>query len=205
MASHIFLFGHRQQHGKDTCCNILEEIFKKKNITYCRTYFAKLLKKQVAEKYNLDFNKMDDNEYKLSKPAHLNGKTIREVLIKEGCAAREIWADVWANSVYQEILTSGKSIGVVSDYRFPNEYECFDRSFEYWSSLSSANNEKPKVIRILVHRPNGIFKNDGADGELPDIEKPEFWDYIIINNDVTGWKNVLHENVLAIMQMEKIL
>lgn len=164
-----------------------------------------MLKKQVADKYNLDFSKMDDNEYKLSKPKHLNGLTVRDVLIKEGCSARSIWEDVWANSVYQEILNSGKKIGIVSDYRFPNEYGCFDRSFDFWSSLSTSNNEKPKIIRILVHRPNGIFKNDGADGELPDIESPESWDYIVINNDIPGWKNVLQENVLAIMQMEKIL
>lgn len=205
MTSHIFLFGHRQQHGKDTCCSILEKIFKEKNISYCRTYFAKLLKRQVAEKYNLDFSKMDDNDYKLSKPAHLGGLSVRDVLIKEGCAARAIWQDVWANSVYQEILNSRNKIGIVSDYRFPNECGCFDRSFEFWASQPSNTIDKPKVIKVLVHRPNGVFKNDGADGELPDLEEPEAWDYIIINEDRDGWKQRLEENLIGIMQMEKIL
>jgi hypothetical protein len=207
MLSHIFLFGHRQQHGKDTCCNILERIFKEKNISYGRTYFAKLLKKQVAEKYNLNFSLMDDNDYKLSKPEHLGGLTVREVLIKEGCGARSIWEDVWANSVYQELFSLNCQIGLVSDYRFPNEYKCFDRSFNYYTSQQNSVDDivKPKLIRVLVNRSQGIFKNDGADGELPDVEDPKSWDYIIINQDVINWKDRLEENLIGIMQMEKII
>lgn len=204
MITHIFLFGHRQQHGKDTCCNILEEVFKNSNISYKRTYFAKLLKKQISERYNLDFNKMDSNDYKLSKPEHLNGLTVRDVLIKEGCGARAIWGDVWANCVYQELLNSNSKVGIVSDYRYPNEYGCFGRSFDFWKK-ENPDAPVPKVIRILVHRPSGVFKNDGADGELPDIEKPEFWDYIVINEDVVNWDKRLKEQVVGIMEMEKIL
>ena len=206
MLTHIFLFGHRQQHGKDTSCNILERIFKEKNLSYCRTYFAKLLKKQVSEKYNLDFSKMESNDYKLSKPEHLNGLTVRDVLIKEGCGGRAIWEDVWANSVYQEIFNANPFVGIVSDYRYPNEYACFERSFKYWLSKQEvAPPHAPKVIRILVHRPDGIFKNDGADSELPDLEKPEVWDYIIINESHQGWEKRLEDQIVSIMQMEKIL
>jgi len=205
--SHIFLFGHRQQHGKDTCCNHLEDIFKEKTIPYCRSYFAKLLKYQIAERYNLDFYKMEDGAYKMSKPEHLGGLTVRDVLIKEGCGARVIWGDVWANSVYQEMFMSDAKVGIVSDYRFPNEYGCFERSFDFWKTkyLPPKDVIKPKVVRVLVHRPSGVFKNDGADGELPDIEKPECWDYIVINEDHDGWKGRLKDQVVSIMQMEKIL
>lgn len=205
MLSHILLFGHRQQHGKDTCCNILEETFKEKKIPYCRSYFAKLLKQQVAERYNLDFYKMDDNNYKLSKPEHLGGLSVRDVLIKEGCAARAIWSDVWANSVYQELLFSDAKIGIVSDYRFPNESACFTRSFEFYKKKYVKDELAPRLLKILVHRPGGVFKNDGADGELPDIEKPEVWDYIVINEDRDGWMDRLKEQVFSIMHMEKIL
>jgi hypothetical protein len=31
---------------------------------------------------------------------------------------------------------------------------------------------------VLVHRPDGLFKNDGADGELPDLNS-DMWDYTI--------------------------
>jgi hypothetical protein len=213
MLSHILLFGHRQQHGKDTCCNLIENILLDKHKPYCRTFFAKLLKKQIAARYNLDDIKMEFNDYKASKPEHLNGLTVRDVLIKEGCAARAIWGDVWANSVYQEILNSTAEVGIVSDYRYPNEYGCFERSYDYWKHNSPFANEedkaeqinKPKVLRILVHRPKGVFKNDGADGELPDIDKPEAWDYIIMNEDHAGWEKRLEDQVVGIMQMEKIL
>jgi hypothetical protein len=212
MLSHIFLFGHRQQHGKDTCCALLEKVFLEKKISYCKTFFAKLLKKQVAEKYNLDANKMEFNDYKISKPEHLGGLTVREILIKEGCAARAIWNDTWANSVYQEIFNSNSQIGIVSDFRYPNEYSCFERSFDYWKSKSLSLEDKkkqtvtkPKVIRILVHRPHGVFKNDGADSELPDNENPDAWEYIIINEDHGGWEKRLEDQVVGIMQMEKIL
>jgi hypothetical protein len=207
MLSHIFLFGHRQQHGKDTCCNILEKFFKAGKTPLCRTYFAKLLKRQVSEKYNLDFSKMDDGDYKLSKPEHLGGLSVRDILIKEGCGARAIWADVWANAVYQEMLNSDATIGIVSDYRFPNEYDCFNRSFNFWAAKKHKDIViiKPKVVRILVHRPNGIFKNDGADGELPDNDKPEFWDYMIINEDHQGWEQRLQDQLIGIMEMEKVI
>ena len=53
---HIFLFGHRKQHGKDTCCDFAEEILNDKGIEYCRTFFAKSLKELTAKWYNLDLN-----------------------------------------------------------------------------------------------------------------------------------------------------
>jgi len=40
MLTHIFLFGHRQGHGKDTCCDILEDIFTKNKVTYLTPLFC---------------------------------------------------------------------------------------------------------------------------------------------------------------------
>lgn len=205
--NYIFLFGHRQQHGKDTCCEILKNILSAKSIPSTRSYFAKLLKKQVAERYNLDFEKMEDNNYKLSCPEHLKPKqvekdgsviltprTVRDVLIEEGCKARSIWENTWANYAYREIFNSDVEIGYISDYRYPNEYNCFEYSYNsYVGSVRYIN--KPKVVRVLVHRPNGIFKNDGADGELPDIDD-NAWDYTIINDGTSdNWKDRLYQQV----------
>jgi hypothetical protein len=190
---YIFLFGHRQQHGKDTCCDMLKETLSQRGVTSKRSFFAKLLKKQVAERYNLDFDKMEDNAYKLSRPSHLKPKqveengliieiprTVRDVLIEEGCKARSIWENTWANYAYRELFDSNAEIGYISDYRYPNEYNCFDFSFNsYVGSVREIN--KPKVVRVLVHRPDGIFKNDGADGELPDLNS-DMWDYTILND-----------------------
>lgn len=209
---YIFLFGHRQQHGKDTCCNMLETILANKNITFKRTFFAKLLKKQVAERYNLSFEKMELNEYKLSCPSHLRQKqvrvgeelksvprTVRDVLIEEGCKGRDIWENTWANSVYRELLESGADIGFVSDYRYPNEFNCFDSSFNSIQELIGKPINKPKVYRVLVHRPDGVFKNDGADGELPDLD-PSSWEYTILNTPGENWKSNLELQLLEMLK-----
>lgn len=183
----IFLFGHRKQHGKDTCTALLEKILNDSNIKVKTSFFAKMLKDQVATKYGLDFHKMGDDGYKNSKPSHLNGLTVRDVLIKEGCGARAIWQNVWAFPVYSEILGSKADVGIVSDFRYPNEYSCFDECFGIVNSNLKNKIEKPKVIKVLVHKPNGKFVNDGADDQLPDIDP--YWDIVILNDDTTdNWK-----------------
>lgn len=209
---YIFLFGHRQQHGKDTCCDILTDILKEKNKTFKRSFFAKLLKKQVAERYNLNYDLMEKNEYKLWCPPHINKKctkledgsiveknrTVRDILIEEGCKGREIWENTWANSMYIDLLSSNTEIGICSDYRYPNEYKSFESSFKEFSPYNSC--EKPIIIRVLVHRPNGIFKNDGADNELPDVDESA-WDYIIINENKENWKENLELQIKIMLSV----
>lgn len=204
---YIFLFGHRQQHGKDTCCNILEKLLIKKEIAFKRTFFAKLLKKQVSERYNLNFDKMEDNEYKKWCPPHIRKKivkkthdlseevcrTVRDILIEEGCKGRDIWENTWANSAYMEIFKSEADIGIISDYRYPNEYKAFEASLEAFKA-DGGRVGTPKPIRVLVHRPDGLFKNDGADGELPDIDDSA-WDYTILNDVKGNWEQHLEKQV----------
>lgn len=242
---HILLLGHRQQHGKDSCCDILEEIFREKGITYCRTFFAELLKKQVADRYDLDALKMEDDEYKKWCPPWIEPKevtvftdmieesyeevvsgnssghvtykgkkckiiglssgleglfidiieqrSVRDILIEEGCKARSIWKNAWANSAYMKIVKSNAEIGIISDYRFPNEYRCYKECL--------GEDTQIRLHRILVNRPSGVYKNDGADGELPDTEDPSAWDYII-HNDIegNGWKKHLTNQIVNIIE-----
>jgi hypothetical protein len=131
-------------------------------------------------------------------------RTVRDILIEEGCKAREIWGDTWANSAYQKIFKSGSEIGIVSDYRFPNEYKCFENSFKRYIEDEHGTDtiivQKPQVHRVLIHRPAGVFKNDGADGELPDLEDENAWDYVIMNNvEGNGWKDHLREQILEML------
>jgi hypothetical protein len=218
MTDIVFLFGHRQQHGKNTVTTILEEYFKEKNIDYIATYFAKKLKKICAEKYGLDFSRMEDNEYKLSCPPHLKEKvtywdvennrevphwvfmdpgqlkieqryskrTVRDVLLEEGQGARAIWYDVWANATYDEILKSGKRIAIVSDFRYPNEYD-----------FAIQNKLPCQVVKVLVHRPAGIFKSDGADNLLPDNHE-KYWDHVIINPNGQMWMESMKNQALTL-------
>jgi hypothetical protein len=218
MADIVFLFGHRQQHGKNTATLILEEYFRENKVDYMATYFAKKLKKICAEKYGLDFSKMEDNEYKLSCPPHLKEKTVywdvdnkcevplwvymspgqlrieqksvkrtvRDVLLEEGQGARAIWYDVWASATYNEIQDSGKRVALVSDFRYPNEYDF------------AINSKLPcRIVKILVHRPDGIFKSDGADNLLPDNDG-KYWDHVIINPNGPQWMESVKSQTLTI-------
>ena len=205
----IYLFGHRAQHGKDTCCDIFQEILREKEIYHCRTLFAKMLKKHAADRYGLDVAKMETQEYKMSVVPHAAPKadgsprTVRDILIEEGRFARSIWGDTWAWQVYNEIFTSGADIGIVSDYRYPNEGDPNDKMYNLFVNNAKCENTdcvfvKPKIIKIQVYRKDGIFKNDGADAELPDDFN--FYDYNIMNESRSDWKDNLKrqlEDILA--------
>ena len=180
---HVVLFGHRKQHGKDTCCDILESILLDRKIGYCRTSFAKRLKEMAAKEYDLDVNKMDMDEYKSSYPSHLDGKSVREVLIHVGCRERERDPFFWSKHAAEDIITSGHKIGMISDFRFPNEA----------SGMSNCG----AVHKILVYRPSGKFVCDGADDQLPDIDP--YWDYVIINEDTSTWRDTLVKKVKAVL------
>lgn len=199
----ILLFGHRQFSGKDTCCDFLESFLTKRGISYYRNSFAKRLKQQVAERYNLSFELMENTEYKKSKPDHLGGRTVREVLIQEGNFARSIWTPTWAWATYEPIFKANHPISFISDFRFPNEYDDYDKLYNLYEDTTPEPNEKPKIVRVHVFRPNGIFNNDGADGELPDDF--EYWDYNIVNEERPDWKQYLMNNLRDILENENVI
>jgi hypothetical protein len=212
----ILLFGHRKRSGKDEICALMDDYYGPRGY---KTRFAKLLKKQVAERYNLDYSKMDDGSYKNWKPPHLSPYpvwvkilgipvfkrykqlTVRDLLIEEGTTwARKIWNDCWSSATYKEIIDSKCEIGYIADYRFPNEYASY-RKLINTSGISSP----PKILRILVHRPLGIFECDGADDQLPDNDG-ESWDHVIYN-DIEGgaWKEHLRTQLFNILEKEGLL
>jgi hypothetical protein len=230
----IYLFGHRQGHGKDVSCDILQEILRDKQISNCRTLFAKMLKKHVADRYGLDVAAMEKQEYKASIVPHAKPKikyideatgqevptwvymdpgslkikvvetprTVRDILIEEGRFARSIWGDTWAWQVYKEIFDSGMEIGIVSDYRYPNESDPDGKLFDLFVQNKRAEDPtwkfvKPKIIKIQVYRKDGIFANDGADAELPDDFS--FYDYNIMNETRADWRDNLKSQLLDIL------
>jgi len=179
---------------------MMEKWLRMEEISYTRTFFAKKLKKHCAERYNLDFDKMELEEYKKSKPPHLNGLTVREVLLKEGNFARAIWPNVWVSAAYNEILDDNKHIGCCSDYRFLNESEAFENIYNDWFSRNNTGIRRiPKLVKVHVERKSGKYVNDGADDQLPDDR--EFWDEVI-NNDVEGpgWEINLYNQVETLLK-----
>jgi hypothetical protein len=60
--------------------------------------------------------------------------------------------------------------------------------------------EKPKIVKVLVHRPNGKFVNDGADDQLPDLDP--YWDFTIMNDDTTeNWKKNLDKQLKNMLEL----
>ena len=197
---YIFLFGHRKQHGKDTSVNLMLDELQRRKISCRSVYFAEKLKSQVCERYGLEFKRMGDEDYKNSKPEHLNGLSVRDVLIKEGCGARAIWQNVWAFPVYTELLMSGSRVGLISDFRYPNECSCFNECFDIINKTKARTAfKKPKLIKVLVHKPNGKFVSDGADDQLPDIDS--YWDFIIMNDDTSDkWQQNIERQLKNMLE-----
>lgn len=197
----IYLFGHRQQNGKDTCANLMYEYLQKKGISCIKTSFAKTLKKQVAERYCLSVEKMEFQEYKLSKPEHLGGKTVRDILIEEGNAARLIWKDVWAFAAYKEIFSSNVNVGIISDFRYENE--C-DKEYKFLRIYTKEHNlqiqEYPLIKKILVNRLQYPKSSDIADNALTDDES--YYDYVIYNKSVKNWFEDLENQIISIIQKD---
>lgn len=197
----VFLLGHRKQMGKDTTCDLAETILNKNNISFIRTSFADKLKRHCAERYELNLAKMEFDVYKKSKPTHLNGLSVRDVLIKEGTFARQIWSDVWTSSTFFNIFTSGATVGLISDFRYPNEFNSFEATYLRWSKRNNLhNNPLPKVVKVLAHRPGGPFNSDGSDDQLPDLD-PNYWDEVILNSvEDIGWHENMERQVQPMIQ-----
>jgi len=129
-------------------------------------------------------------------------RTVRDILIEEGRFARSIWGDTWAWQVYKELFDSGMEIGIVSDYRYPNESDPNGKLFDLFVSNKQKEDPtwkfvKPKIIKIQVYRKDGIFANDGADAELPDDFS--FYDYNIINEPRPDWRDNLKRQIEDIL------
>jgi hypothetical protein len=206
MTHAIFLLGHRRQHGKNFCGDVLEALLREKNISYITTSFAKKLKQHCAERYDLDFKQMEYDDYKKSKPKHLNGLSVRDVLIKEGNFARSIWENVWTYPAYQEIFNAKKDFGLITDFRYNNEYFSFYKIYSEWAKKNPPITKETVIIPVLVHREKGVFNDDGADNNLPDLEGVHtIWKEVIYNNvEGNGWKEHIKTQVEEMLERNLI-
>jgi len=102
--------------GKDTVAAILC-----KKLDYYRVAFADMLKDYVAEKYRFNRILCDTVEGKNTIVAL--GKTVRELLIEESAAAKTNNLNIFAEQALRKIIGSGQDFIVISDWRYPHEYE----------------------------------------------------------------------------------
>jgi len=102
--------------GKDTVASILV-----KKYDYHRVAFADHLKDYVAIKYGIDRNLCDTVEGKQRK--FMDGQTLRDLLIKESAEAKVQDLNIFAEQAFRTMLESKKDLIVISDWRYPHEYE----------------------------------------------------------------------------------
>jgi hypothetical protein len=190
----IVLLGHRKHNGKDICSAMIKEILGEDVI---EAKFSRMVKKLCAIKYDLEFKRMDDSGYKESKPLHLGGRTVRQVLIEESVDTRKIWKRAWAYHTYKQIFKCKEfaNYAVVSDFRYPVEFDEFGAVCE----LLGENPNDHQLIRVLVDREGYLKDDDGADEHLSD--DPADWDFHLVNRDGENWKENLYGEVMFLVDL----
>lgn len=105
------------QSGKDTVGNLLC-----KNHGFQRFAFADILKDEVHEIYGIPRHLLDCNKGKreIWKP---DGRTVRQILIDHGQGRRKENVEYWILKVLDKIRVGECSRLVITDWRFPNEYD----------------------------------------------------------------------------------
>jgi hypothetical protein len=103
--------------GKDTIAAILC-----KKYGYTRIAFADSLKDYCASNFGFERGLCDTPEGKNT--VILDGKTVREILIEESAEAKKQNINIYANAELAKIRDSSKKLFVISDWRYPHEFEC---------------------------------------------------------------------------------
>lgn len=119
----VIMLGGKAGAGKDTFCKVMQS----KSLGVVRFAFADALK-EIAKSFLWDGKKDTKG---------------RRLLQQIGAVGREYDKDIWANKVveaiknfeylqmpYLESHYGGEFIAVITDFRFPNEYEVIKRNFD---------------------------------------------------------------------------
>ena len=101
--------------------------------------------------------------------------TIRELLIKEANACRDIYPNIWADFLVQDILLCKSEYIVITYFRYPNEYEVIKKHFS-------------NVKTYRVKRPGIKSISDPSEHQLDHF----VFDEIIYNeSDVDHLRNII--------------
>ena len=120
--------------GKDTMAAVLL-----KKYGYTRVAFADSLKDYCASKYGFERGLCDTPEGKNT--VILDGKTVRQILIEDSAEAKKQNINVFASATLTAILASSKKLFVISDWRFPHEYDCIS------AALPEAHHIRVRITR----------------------------------------------------------
>lgn len=151
--------------GKDTFGKCFVD-----KLGFTRFAFADYLKKMISEKYNITESILHSQIGKMQIEP-ISKKTWRDILLEEARECRSKNPDIFANMCASDIQSSCYENIIITDWRFPNEYEIILQQFP---------NAICKTIEIKRIGQEKSMVNDVSEYLLKDIEP----NYIIYNDGV---------------------
>ena len=150
--------------GKDTLGKCFTE-----NFGFTRYAFADSLKQIVSVKYGVSMNILHCQNGKREICSE-TGESWREILLREGRECREKDPKIFGKILAQSILQDMCTMAVITDWRFPNEYDVIKEQFP-----------DATIKTILIHR-------EGLSTCSPVSDKSE---YLLIDHatDITVCNN----------------
>lgn len=158
--------------GKDTAALHLIEKY-----DFFRVAFADSLRDHVGKLYNLSWEQMT-TELK-SKTVPRLSTTPRKILQDFGAEQRARDKDIWARLACEKIESTAKNI-VVTDFRFPNEYDFLKTYFG--NAISS--DESYRITPIKINRTVLDSADLPGSSNISETALDDFtdWQYELNNN-----------------------
>jgi hypothetical protein len=165
MSRKVLLISGYIASGKDTIADFLVA-----NKGYIKMSFADELKRLTSIKYSFNPELCYSHTGKESPYVTNTGKlvTIRDLLIKEGKAGREINENIWAGFLIDKIIktTPEDAKIAIADFRYPVEYESVKDAF-------------PGTKTLRISRENAGSRGIESENSLDDFK----FDFNINNDD----------------------
>lgn len=165
----IFLFSGKAQSGKDYVSNKLKESLESKGFKVKKLAFADLLKDYLSTLLNISVEELERMKLE-EKPFTSNGLSIRQLMQRMGTELfRKKIDDVyWVRQTGKIIGTTDYDYYIISDHRFPNEYNVID----YACENDRINEYSIITVRMLnnnvIKSSNHISENllDSVDSDI---------------------------------------
>lgn len=183
---HIILLGHKMFRGKDTAALHLIEKY-----DFFRVAFADSLREHVGKLYNLSWEQMSTELKSVTVP-RLKA-TPRKILQDFGAEQRARDKDIWARLACEKIECTSKNI-VVTDFRFPNEYDFLKNYFPDATHSSSYKITPIKINRSSLDTADLPGSDNISETALNNFQH---WDYELENNSTI---EDLYEQLDAILE-----
>lgn len=162
--------------GKDAAATLLSEEF-----GFHRVAFADALKEDVAAATGLPVALFHDTA---TKDYPLEGATPRSLLIQHALTVRAADPDIYSRRVAELLSASDAQRTVISDWRYPREYEYIRRA------LPDA-----KILRVRIVRPTVTQRNTVSEMAL----EGDVMNFVIRNDaGIAGLRDSLKSIVISL-------